>query len=349
MTNQQFKNSLLSYIISPLVIKKTMASAIATNRKSRLRPRMSARSLSMIAFIHSLWAPNVLDFGAGDRIPFDIQQFDQFDYANMFPNCDIRNELMNNPFWVKKYQFRFREPDRHGNMVVYLAQLFFANLPAINNRNDYLRVKNRENNWIALSVCENNQITDITANNHALLSDGRVLSARRCGLASVLAYLCFLDSNHLTNRNGYPTDVISDRNWQDGNMPQIAEIGFNNQDCSRIIRIDLPFLSYRNRNDELPGNKAFVYGALAAGFYSMVAYNQQPCARNGPVHCCLGNNRKGNCFLLSHLVDTINFRDPNAPDPIVAANDPNQPAIYLGLDNFMKHYGKIWYFCRLRR
>ena len=35
----------------------------------------------------------------------------------------------------------------------------------------------------------------------------------------ILAYL-FLDSNHLTDRNGYPTDVVSDRKWQDGNMPQ---------------------------------------------------------------------------------------------------------------------------------
>ena len=288
----------------------------------------------MIAFIRSLWAPGVLDFDQGQSHLFGIQQFDQFDYANMFPNCAIRNELLDNPFWVKKYQFRFREPHRHGTMVVYLAQLFVSNPPAINNRNDYLRVKTRENNWIAISACENNQITDLNANNHVLLNDGRVLSARRCGLASVLAYLCFLDSDHLTNRNGYPIDVQSDPDWQDGNMPQIADLGFNNQGCSRMIRVNLPFLLPQNQNDELPGNKALVYGALAAGFFSMVAYNQQPCARNGPVFCCLGNNLKGNTFLLSHLVDTINFRDPN---------DPND-----GLDNFMMHYGKIWFFCRLR-
>ena len=128
MANQHFKISLISYIVSQLETKKTMESFTAINTKSRLRPRMSARSLSMIAFIRTLWAPGVLDFDQGQSHLFGIQQFD---YANMFPNCAIRNELLNNPFWVKKYQFRFREPDRHGNMVVYLAQLFFSNPPAI--------------------------------------------------------------------------------------------------------------------------------------------------------------------------------------------------------------------------
>ena len=98
MANQHFKISLISYIVSQLETKKTMESFTAINTKSRLRPRMSARSLSMIAFIRTLWAPGVLDFDQGQSHLFGIQQFDQFDYANMFPNCAIRNELLNNPF-----------------------------------------------------------------------------------------------------------------------------------------------------------------------------------------------------------------------------------------------------------
>ena len=305
----------------------------------------------MIEFIQSLWDPDALNthglprkFAQGERIAFQIPV--QYDYLIMFPQCQIRLEFNQRPtFSVKKYWIP--ERDRDGNLVrvvMYLAQLPSATPPLIDSRNDIFTVQKIHRDWLAMSVCENDLITDIRANDNVLLDDGRVVSARRCGLASVLAYLCFLDSDHLTNRKGYL--IENDRNWGDDNMPDISMLGFNNQGCSRIIKTDFTSVGGGWLDARLPGNKAWIYGAFAAQFHDLVAYNPVPCDRQVPQHCCNANNQKGSCFLLYDLIDQINVRDPGAEAPAVQnLNNPQQDT-YVGLDNFMRHYGKIWYFCK---
>ena len=351
--------------------KKTLPHVKTKHIRTPVKPRISARSQRMTEFIRSFWDPDFRNifgmvikekFAPGERIAFQIQ--DQFNYPTMFPQCGIRHDLMGslvtlnftvdpqnvtNPiplptFYVKKYWIP--ERDRYGNLrrlVIYLAQLPSAAPPFIDSRNDLLTVRNNHRNWLAMSVCENNLFTDIRANDNVLFDDGRVLSARRCGLASVLAYLCFLDSDHLTNRKGYL--IENDGIWGDDNMPQITMLGFNNEGCSRMIKADFTLLQ-GGRDAWLPGNKALIYGAFAARFHQLVAYNPVPCDRYGPQECCAAENRKGNCFLLEHLIDTINVRDPGADGPAVQNLNNPQQAIHFGLDNFMKHYGKIWYFCK---
>ena len=340
--------------------KKTLPHVKTKHIRTPVKPRISARSQRMTEFIRSFWNPDFRIIGGmgiqekfpqGERIAFQIQ--DQFDYPTMFPQCGIRGDLMGSlvtltiplpTFYVKKYWIP--ERDRYGNLrrlVIYLAQLPSAAPPFIDSRNDLLTVRNNHRNWLAMSVCENNLLTDIRANDNVLFDDGRVLSARRCGLASVLAYLCFLDSDHLTDRKGYL--IENDGIWGDDNMPQITMLGFNNEGCSRMIKADFTLLQ-GGRDAWLPGNKALIYGAFAARFHQLVAYNPEPCDRRGPQHCCEARNQKGNCFLLEHLIDTINVRDPGADGPAVQNLNNPQQAIHFGLDNFMKHYGKIWYFCK---
>ena len=332
----------------------------------------------MVEFIRSFWNPDLTNahgepnkFGQGYRTAFQIQ--DQFDYMTMFPRCWIRHALMDNTFtlvenktdpdipvpipenltnpiplptfYVKKYWIP--ERDKHGNlkrMVIYLAQLPSAIPPFINSRDDLFTVQKIHQDWLAMSVCENGLITDIRANDNVLVDENMVLSAKRCGLASVLAYLCFLDSDHLKHIKGYL--IENDRHWEDDNMPQISMLGFNNQGCSRMIKADFQSVQGGRHDAWLPGNKALIYGAFAARFHDLVAYNPVPCDRGVPQHCCTARNRKGNCFRLEDLIDQINVRDPGAKAPAIQnLNNPQQDT-YLGLDNFMKHYGKIWYFCK---
>ena len=75
---------------------------------------------------------------------------------------------------------------------MYLAQLPSATPPFIGSRNDIFTFHTIRQDWLAMSVCENDLITDIRANDNVRFDDGRVLSARRCGLASVLTQVLAL-------------------------------------------------------------------------------------------------------------------------------------------------------------
>ena len=145
-------------------------------------------------------------------------------------------------------------------------------------------------------------------------------------------------------------------------MPAIAAGSFNNRDCTRIIKASYAEAARTNTanpndrrefsNPSWPGNKALIYGAAAAGFVDLVSYvhGAIPCVRpiaNPPlrqdVHaCCMGNNDQGHCFHISDLVDSINVHDPK---PLVSSTGHQW---HIEMDNFMKHYGKIWYFCKRR-
>ena len=103
-----------------------------------------------------------------------------------------------------------------------------------------------------------------------------------------MTYFCKRSLKYLTNRKGYL--IENDGNWNDGNMPQIPMLGFNNESCSRMIKADFTLLQ-GGRDAWLPGNKALIYGAFAARFHQLVAYNPEPCDRHGPQECCAASNR----------------------------------------------------------
>ena len=103
------------------------------------------------------------------------------------------------------------------------------------------------------------------------------------------------------------------------------------------------YIRYDNREPGTGmGNKAIIYGAAAAGYYSLVTYRREPCKLS--QNCCEGgrNGRIGNTFKIRDLLHDINKFDP-APRPkhLRPRNDRR-------LKNFQRHYGKHWYFCKKR-
>ena len=324
--------------------------------------QMSMRSGQIIAFIRSLWPADDMQikFYTSYNRPMQIDERAQYD--QLFPNCQIMPNIMANilngrqtpHFYVKK-SFKEVRPtgppwDRPQNkMVLYLATL--DNLQDnVNSYDDFLRFVRYQADWLSISACSNGKIASLKTNDYVHLGDGTIVSARNCGLASVLAYLCFLDTDHIRSRKGFL--INNDDNWKDGNMPTISAmpLNFNNRGCTRIIRADsydqmeiqtTPQLQ-RGRLSWL-GNKAIIYGATAAHFYAMVSYNPAPCRRRqGQQVCCMANEEKGNCFDTSDLVDSINVHDPK---PLIASDDVNSQS-HLEMDDFLKHYGTFWYFCR---
>lgn len=309
-------------------------------------------------------------FPAGQSLPMQI--LPEYQYDQLFPNCQMMPDIMShidlNPvpnlviddlvmngtrlptFYVKKFLevSRTNLPGAEGRerTVTFIATL--DELPEdVNSYREFVRYVRTRNEWISFSLCRNDRIASLKTNDRVRLSDGRIVSARRCGMASLLAYLCFIDSDHLTSARGYM--IQHDGKWNHGNMPQLSGLGFNNDRCNRMIRVDwetyvvmdtTPQAS-RDR-DQWPGNKAIMYGAVAAKFYNMVSYNPIPCPRQRPP-CCMGNEENGHAFNTKYLVDLINLRDPR----YVAIDAMPRGPRHMSMSNFMQHYGRTWYFCQL--
>ena len=329
------------------------------NRNSMRAGQMSMRSGQIIAFIRSLWPANEgIRFYAGYNRPMQIDERAQ--YNQLFPNCQIMPNIMENllngnqtpHFYVRK-SFKvtqlFPPTLAPKKAVIYLATLDDLE-NNVNSYEDFTFYFRTSRHWLSFSACSNDQIVSLKTNDQVRLSDGRIVSAKNCGLASLLAYLCFLDVDHLTDGKGFSID--NDPHWQDGNMPAISAmpLNFNNRGCSKIIRADsyeqMVFQTSpqtnQGRRHSLFGHKALIYGATAAHFYAMVSYNQSPCRRPPGRPCCMANGDKGNCFDTTDLVDSINVHDPK---PLIASADVNSQS-YLEMEDFLKHYGTFWYFCR---
>ena len=339
--------------------------AVPIKRRSSMRAgQISIRAGQIIAYLQSLWPSNTgYKFPIGSSKEMQIQE--QHQYDQMFPKCELMPLIMGslsanqtpNFFVRKSYKYlRTDNPNEGGlrRIVIYLATVDDLGND-VKSHDDVLGYLRTKPEWLSFSACSNDKIVSLRTNDQVHFSDGRVISARKCGMASLLAYLCFMDSDYLTNGKGFL--VANDPNWNDGNMPAILGLGFNNQGCKRMIRADSEITyyfettpQYQQDRHSWPGNKALIYGAHAAYFTAMVSYNPNPCKPDPQGQerqvCCMVDHpiHKGNCFDTSDLIESINLRDPK-PTKIVEAQDVNKQ-IHLGLDNFMEHYGRTWYFCR---
>ena len=336
----------------------------AYNKKIHKQPRdsisarrMSMRSEQIIAFLRSMWPPNEgIKMYMGYNRKMHIQGHIRYD--QLFPHCEIMPDIMNNldgstPFIYVRKNYGQQNLGGHRRIVSYLATLEDLD-DNINSYDDFKKYVKTFNEWVSFSVCSNDNIVNLKTNDQVRLRDGRMVSARRCGMASLLAYLCFLDSDHLTNARGFLLE--NDPNWQDGNMPELSTFpgDFDNGECSRIIRADAyeqllvettPQVTQKKTGHarSWPGNKAIIYGAAAAHFIDMVSYNPSPCRQQqGQQVCCMNDGTQGSCFLTTDLVDSFNLHDPK---PLIIGADAIGQN-YLEMDDFMRHYGRHWYFCR---
>ena len=170
------------------------------NRNSMRAGQMSMRSGQIIAFIRSLWPANEgIRFYAGYNRPMQIDERAQ--YNQLFPNCQIMPNIMENllhgnqtpHFYVRK-SFKvtqlFPPTLAPKKAVIYLATLDDLE-NNVNSYEDFTFYFRTSRHWLSFSACSNDQIVSLKTNDQVRLSDGRIVSAKNCGLASLLAYLCF--------------------------------------------------------------------------------------------------------------------------------------------------------------
>lgn len=316
--------------------------------------------------MHKLWRPNR---------PFPRRRREFFrmagritgpavaEYRHKFPSCEPKfrdillgkgkgtNRNFGSQFYVRKLVWTGQ-----GDRIVHFiagpqpmgrnprSRVYPSVDPIINNR-DQLDDWKDNNPWYGTSNCDSGEIMDVDVNDHVMIEPqgqpgginlGYAVSARRCGFGTFLSYLCFIDNDHMPGglmRGGH--SLAHDPRWKNPQMKEIMNLGFNNQQCSRII-----YVNYTPDDAGTQGgNKAIIYGAAAAGYKLMVTYRTTPCRGAG---CCDSElfDRRANTFQVHHLVDDFNKID--TPSRRLGAK-----ANWLAQRNFQRHYGRHWYFCRV--
>ena len=243
-------------------------------------------------------------FSANDQINFVLGWNSEQLFRRTFPRCTII-ELFKSGFYIKKY--------RYGRAVHYIAsktQQIDSPLTSTPYRltTQYVKIILRHS-YLAQSSCSHGEITSL---------ETRMTTTRtfnNCGFGSLLAYFCFIDTDHLTNQSGYQIDSIIIRNnpWYKDNMPAIRNsvTGFDNKVC-KIIYVKYEPLYYATYHTPLAG-RALMYAAFAAGFEELVTYTQNP--------SCYTNWRRGHIYEVENLVE------------------------YFAHD-FANTWGYDWYFCK---
>ena len=325
------------------------------NSKPQISSRSSVRSRNVLNAIRELWGPQ-------NTFPRDIRQIIYLTggnapnvarnrFLNVFPECALHDILMGvitvadplfgRDFYVQKIVWNDNSEDK---TVTFIAGPNHQpghpqpDDPNIDDE-DTLEEWQDDNPWYGRATCTDGEIIALHTSDVLQIAALDDLSARRCGFASFLSYLCFLDNDHLVERSGY--QLSGDMKWRNPNMRQIQSLGFNNRQCRRIIYIRYEDWApaQAGQPGTMLGNKAIIYGAAAAGYYRLVTYRRERCQLRR--NCCLGGRRGriGNTFKIRDLLDDINKLDP-APRPKHLRPRKRK------LINFQRHYGKHWYFCK---
>ena len=274
--------------------------------------------------------------------------FQNFNFLNAFPQCRVqtRNMILNTNFYIKKFYWQrvTSPPGQPGQIRKKTVHFVISKneLPDRINEDQLLNYLHVDPNWMSRAACTEGEITELKTRRPIRRSGiylSNIFFYRRCGFASLMAYFCFLDRDHLHDATGYQImDADSINNpWLNGNMPNLRNgpAGFNNVGC-KIIYVryyldDSPHL-YESppgaKGRPKKGNKAFIYAANAAGYEHMVAYNPNPC----PQECCESLGDMGTTFLTHDLL--LGFNQWNAIGNRI-----------VEIDDFANHFGNDWYFC----
>ena len=286
------------------------------------------------------------------RLMFNFQNFN---FLNAFPQCRVqtRNMILNTNFYIKKFYWQrvTSPPGQPGQIRKKTVHFVISKnqLPDTIHENQLLNYLHVDPNWISRAACKEGEITELKTRRPTRPAGTNIIwyqHYRRCGFASLMAYFCFLDRDHLHDATGYQImdDDSINNPWLDGNMPNLRNgpAGFNNVGC-KIIYVryyldDSPHLLERQREGirGRKGNKAFIYAAKAAGYEQMVAYNPNPCQQE----CCESRGDMGTTFLIHDLL--LGFNQWNASP---RNHPPWKGNRIVEIDDFAEHFGNDWYFC----
>ena len=205
----------------------------------------------------------------------------------------------------------------------------------------------QEHNYFGFARCVDGQISHLELATPARIGiQGR--SANRCGFGSYLAYLCFQNIEHYPpgHRRFSGFDMERDVQNLGDNINEVMN-GLVMQYCRRIIYVRYSGVGIQGVDIKLRrGNKAFIYAAMAADFYYLIVYNDNPCQDQ----CCTWGNTTGlyyprtKIFYLPDMIGEFNLWQPPWLNPDASRNRPRE-----NLDDprdFAQHNGNRWYFCR---
>ena len=238
--------------------------------------------------------------------PFEGQRLATFQTA--FPQCEMIPWLViMKYFYIYRYHY-VTGPLRTVHFVASGRQLFEAH----RIRNDQqLNLMLGVERWFGRATCRNGEITEVVTAGR--FQTGTESSAKQCGFASSLIYLCLSNVEHFNHFNGQyrrfvPQGYAVNQSpmFRPGNMPHILR-GLIQPYCRRVIYVnyrvtfqpDSPLFPQENIDmtsyihNGLPnvvhkGSKAFIYAAQAAGYDYMITFNLDPCQQG----CCKFRVRK---------------------------------------------------------
>ena len=305
---------------------------------------------------------------AGNEMVWTGFQWTEIKMREAWPQCSLNvlQWLLANGFYIKKFLWPNQRGSTGnfaggGSTVYYIEGTRIDFVASTMNIPDSSSPRDLEQDFkhpamFSKSTCQAGQLTSLLTKPNTLMADGNQHSFRQCGFASLLAYFCFLDTDHLPSVRGYP--ILKDKNnrnpWLNGNMPNLrnAPANFNNDNCKIIYAINqhrdyqgVRHLSAKENQGPQKGSKAILYAAYAAGYMEMVAYKNPPCRTTDPNCPCPsvgsdGSVQMGNAFNVRSLLSGFN----RVMDPTLTPGSDDTAE--LELIHFDRHFGNQWFFCK---
>ena len=152
--------------------------------------------------------------------------------------------------------------------------------------------------------------------------------AKRCGLSTILAYLCYRDreverSIMGTAETGYDFLLESKKSGSRAKIAAKKLKIFANRKCKRIIKVSIPAGKDRTLG------RAYITAGMDAGYEFLITFNTK--------------NPLRKIFVISTEKLVKSFEEKPASDPVVGnAVDPV-------LDEFVDNYGNDWFLCKKYR
>ena len=288
------------------------------SRDNRVNSRMKAKRKTL-SHIGTMVNGQIID------IPFD---------TSYYTECKLYSHAKNGLYYVKKYNIPL-EGDKNSdkkntpflistskNFKPTIAFVASLDKEHLKKSKDVVSAMNWKGSnilgkagigWIAYRLCAKK------TNNYMRTADGTNtgvgVTAKRCGLATSLSYLCYRDI--FVQRPGIEYDFEEDHI---GNTEKDREfLDFTRDLCKNIIG---PLYIV---TDILAGSRAYIYAASDACFQILVAYDRTEDCGHHP-------------YVISELIEEFEKRPPKPPrkghvtDPV--------------LKKVAGDAGLRWYFCR---
>ena len=299
----------------------------ASLKSSRMARRPIRSILTGMPRIEKGWTRSETDGSVGSG--GEIREF-HIDF-NFYTKCLLPR---NKPFYVKKYylakgdklDFEMDALDLEENAIAYIAT---------SNRN---RLDTNDspdnvawNGYLAVRRCGEGKFQETNSMkvaDHGEI-EGNLRSARQCGLATTLSYLCYLDREHEPSIQGKSGLFNYDFELEYREVTTAKEL----ERLERFIKVILKdcklILKVISASRPSAGGRAYIYAGMDAGYQYLMTIGKD---RTSPF----GTDA------VAHHMDKLNrlFED----NPVRINGDEIIDPV---LDELIEKEGNRWYFCKI--